>query len=154
MAGRDRSLYYSSSLFTITTMTLHYKTFSDGGARGNPGPAAYGAAVYLPDGTRLALKKYIGHGTNNQAEYRGLIAALECLVSHNAKHAECYLDSELLVKQMRREYRVKDAELGKLFLEAWSHASRIPHIAFHHIPRAQNKEADALVNEALDESGH
>ncbi|MBI4599613.1 ribonuclease HI family protein [Candidatus Uhrbacteria bacterium] len=131
-------------------MTYGYKTFSDGGARGNPGPAAIGAVIYAPDGSRHAIKKFIGHATNNQAEYRALIAALEYVVSHKADIVDCFLDSELLVKQMRREYRVKDAELGKLFLVAWQLASQIRAVRFTHIPREKNKEADALVNEALD----
>jgi ribonuclease HI len=135
-------------------MTATYRTYSDGGARGNPGPAAIGAVIHHPDGTTHAIKKYIGHATNNQAEYRALIAALAYLESQHAHSAECFLDSELLVKQMQREYRVKDPQLGKLFLEAWDSASKIGTITFHHIPREKNKAADALVNEALDHAGY
>lgn len=131
-----------------------YKTYTDGGARGNPGPAGIGAVIYAPDGSRHTIKKFIGHATNNQAEYGALIVALEYLTHHKAQAAHCFLDSELLVKQMKREYRVKDPELGKLFMKAWSYASLIPQITFTHIRREKNKEADALVNEALDEQSY
>jgi len=131
-------------------MNKPYRTFTDGGARGNPGPAGIGAVIYAPDGSRHDIKKYIGKATNNQAEYRALLAALEYVVSKNAQYVECYMDSELLAKQMRREYRVKDAELGKLFMQAWQLTGQIQHISFHHIRREKNKEADALVNEAID----
>ncbi len=133
-------------------MSGRYTAYSDGGARGNPGPAGIGAVVYTPSGECHAIKKFIGHATNNQAEYRALIAALEHLVAHGAQAASCFLDSELLVKQMRREYRVKDPELGKLFMKAWGLAGQVPDITFTHIPREKNKEADKLVNEALDEA--
>lgn len=129
-----------------------YRTFTDGGARGNPGPAAFGAVIHAPNDTVHTIKKYIGVATNNQAEYRGLVAALEYLAGIQAEAVDCYLDSELLVKQMRREYRVKDTELGKLFLQAWKYASTFKHVSFHHIPREKNKAADRLVNEALDEA--
>ena len=129
-----------------------YRTFTDGGARGNPGPAAYGAVIHAPDGSIHTIKKYLGVATNNQAEYGGLVAALEYLAGIHAESVDCYLDSELLVKQMRREYRVKDVELGKLFLRAWKYASTFSHVSFHHIPREKNKAADTLVNQALDEA--
>lgn len=129
----------------------HVTTYTDGGARGNPGPAALGAIVIEDDGTKHRIKKYLGHATNNQAEYRALIAALEKAVHLGAQSVTCYLDSELIVKQMNREYRVKDPILGQLFLKVWNLANQFSPISFHHIRRAQNTEADALVNEALDE---
>lgn len=127
-------------------------TYTDGGARGNPGPGALGAVVIEPNGTRHSIKKYLGHITNNQAEYKALIAALERASHLGAKSVICYLDSELIVKQLNREYRVKDPDLGKLFLIVWNLASTFTSISFHHIRREKNKEADALVNAALDEA--
>ncbi|MBI4252873.1 ribonuclease HI family protein [Candidatus Uhrbacteria bacterium] len=130
----------------------HITTYTDGGARGNPGPAALGAVVIDADGKKHKIKKYIGSATNNVAEYQALIAALERAHHLGARHVTCYLDSELIVKQMNREYRVKDPTLGQLFLKVWNIASRFSSISFHHIRREKNKEADTLVNEALDEA--
>ena len=137
----------------MTSLKEHITlTYSDGGARGNPGPAALGAVVIEPDGTRHHIKKYLGHTTNNQAEYRALIAALEKAAHLGARVVRCYLDSELVVKQLHREYRVKDPGLGQLFLAVLNIAQSFDSISFHHIRREHNKEADALVNEALDEA--
>lgn len=130
----------------------HVTTYSDGGARGNPGPAALGAVVIESDGTRHAIKKYLGRTTNNSAEYQALIAALERARHLGAQTVTCYLDSELIVKQLHREYRVKDPQLGKHFLRVWNLAASFESISFHHIRREKNTEADALVNEALDEA--
>lgn len=129
-------------------------TYTDGGARGNPGPAAIGAVVIEPNGNRHRIKKYLGHATNNQAEYHALIAALEKASHLGAQWVTCYLDSELIVKQLNREYRVKDPALGQLFLKVLRHARNFQSVSFHHIRREQNKEADGLVNEVLDEQRH
>lgn len=128
----------------------HITTYTDGGARGNPGPAALGAVLIEDDGTKHHIKKYLGRATNNQAEYRALIAALEYAAHLGANTVTCHLDSELIVKQLNREYRVKDSGLGQLFLKVWNIANQFSSISFHHIRREQNKEADALVNAALD----
>lgn len=125
---------------------------TDGGARGNPGPAAIGATVKNNETGELhEISEYIGETTNNQAEYRALVAALEKAHELGAQDVECYLDSELVVKQMRREYRVKDQGLASLFMRAWNTAVLFHSISFTHIPRSANKAADALVNQALDQ---
>lgn len=131
---------------------MKFQTYTDGGARGNPGPAAIGAVVQnLDTGEQYDIQKYIGETTNNQAEYKALIAALEKVMELGGTTVDCYLDSELVVKQMKREYRVKDQGLAPLFLKAWNLSAGFQKIAFHHVPRALNKAADALVNQALDE---
>lgn len=136
-------------------MHKKFRTYSDGGARGNPGPAAYGGMVQVLETsgnyvTVKEVKHYLGETTNNQAEYKGLIAVLEAAQVLGAEEVECLLDSELVVKQMNREYRVKDQDLAQLFLKVWNLETTFKKISFRHIPRAQNKEADRLVNEAID----
>ncbi len=126
-------------------------TFTDGGARGNPGPAALGVVVQDESGTVVKeFGRYIGETTNNQAEYQALLAALETVRDLGGEMVHCNLDSELVVKQMKREYRVKDKNLQEIFLKVWNIAAGFKRITFAHIPREQNKEADRLVNEALD----
>lgn len=128
------------------------ETYTDGGARGNPGPAATGA-VLKRDGVIIWEQgAYIGVTTNNQAEYRALIVALEQAKRLGADDVRCYLDSELVVKQMLLIYRVKDAGLAALFTKAWNLKQQFTSISFKHIPRALNKEADRMVNLALDEN--
>ena len=125
--------------------TIH----TDGGARGNPGPAGIGAVIKVGD-KQLELKRYIGETTNNQAEYRALILALEHALENGVTEAECLLDSELVVKQLNREYRVKDKDLGVLFVKVYNLSTKFKKITFKHIYREQNKLADKLVNEAID----
>lgn len=133
-------------------MPGHFATYTDGGARGNPGPAGIGIVIRdLESGEEFEFKDYIGVTTNNQAEYRALLFALQKVKEMGGTDVECYLDSELVVKQMRREYRVKDAGLAVVFLKAWNIAASFSKIEFKHVPRAMNKEADTLVNQALDE---
>lgn len=125
--------------------------FTDGGARGNPGPAAVGVVV-LTDCGRFVLSKSIGEATNNIAEYSAVIEALK-LVRENSIICDLnfYLDSELVVKQLNGEYKVKDEKLKKLYFEIREFVISYPKtVTFSHIPREKNKEADALVNEALD----
>lgn len=125
-------------------------TYTDGGARGNPGPAGIG--VVIMEGERLvdSFGRYIGETTNNQAEYRALIAALERASELGAKEVECKLDSELVVKQMRREYKVRDLGLQPLFLRAYNLSTGFGNISFTHIRRELNSAADAEVNKAID----
>lgn len=125
-------------------------TYTDGGSRGNPGPAAIG--VVIKHGAEVVKKygRYLGETTNNQAEYRALISALEHAAELGAEEVECMLDSELVVKQMRHEYRVKDPDLAPLFLKVYNLSQSFKKITFTHIPREKNKEADAMVNDALD----
>ncbi len=125
--------------------------FTDGGARGNPGPAGIGAVIYDSDKKIIAeISEYLGETTNNQAEYRALIAALKRATTLEAKEIECYLDSELVVKQLNREYKVKNKDLAPLFLEIHNLSLNFKNISYTHIPRERNKEADRLANEAMD----
>jgi ribonuclease HI len=124
---------------------------TDGGARGNPGPAAFGYVLEAGDGTVLAAHgERIGVATNNVAEYRALIAGLEKAVELALDEIEVVSDSELLVKQMRGEYRVKNEALQQLSIEAARLARRIGKVSYTAVRREHNELADRLVNEALD----
>ncbi|MBA2475411.1 MAG: ribonuclease HI family protein [Actinobacteria bacterium] len=124
---------------------------TDGGARGNPGPAAYGFVLEADDGTVLAAEgEAIGVATNNVAEYRALLAGLERAAELGVDELEVVSDSELLVKQMRGEYRVKNAALRDLWEEAGLRARRVGRVRFRAVRREHNELADRLVNEALD----
>jgi len=130
-----------------------YQANVDGGSRGNPGPAAYGVVVRDARGEIVArLKKYIGNNTNNVAEYFGLIAALDYAQNHGIRGLRIESDSELMVKQMRGQYKVKSAELKPLFERAKKMSQTFESFRISHVYREQNKEADALVNQALDET--
>jgi ribonuclease HI len=125
----------------------------DGGSRGNPGPAAYGVLIRDGRGEVVArLKKYIGQNTNNVAEYFGLIAALDYAQTHGIRALRVESDSELLVKQMRGQYKVKSEELKPLFERAKKMSQTLEMFRIEHVYREQNREADALVNQALDET--
>jgi ribonuclease HI len=125
----------------------------DGAARGNPGPAAYGVLIRDGRGQVLAkLKKYIGRMTNNVAEYYGLIAALDYAQSHGLKALRVESDSELMVKQMRGLYKVKSEDLRPLYERALKMSKGFESFQIEHVYREQNREADALANEALDET--
>ena len=127
------------------------KLFTDGGARGNPGPAAYGYVIEADDGTVLAAHgEKIGVATNNVAEYRALIAGLAKAVELAVPELEVVSDSELLVKQMTGVYRVKNEALRELSLEAAGLARRIGKVTYTAVRREHNELADRLVNEALD----
>jgi len=127
------------------------KLFTDGGSRGNPGPAAYGFVLEAEDGTVLdARGEAIGIATNNVAEYAALVAGLGRAVEVGVVELEVVSDSELLVKQMRGEYRVKNEALRELSLEAGRLARRVGRVAYRHVRRHENELADRLVNEALD----
>jgi ribonuclease HI len=127
------------------------RLFTDGGARGNPGPAAYGFVLESEDGTVLAAEgEAIGTATNNVAEYSGLIAGLEKALELHVPEVEVVSDSELMVKQMRGEYRVKNEALRELYNEATALARRIGNVEYRHVKRAHNELADKLVNDALD----
>jgi probable phosphoglycerate mutase len=127
------------------------RLFTDGGARGNPGPAAYGYVLEASDGTVLAAHgEAIGVATNNVAEYQALIAGLERAVQLGVDELEVVSDSELLVKQMRGEYRVKNRGLIPLSLEAARLARQVGRVRYTAVRREHNELADRLVNEALD----
>ncbi len=127
------------------------RLFTDGGSRGNPGPAAYAYVLAAVDGTVLdARGEPIGVATNNVAEYSALVAGLERAVEAGVDELEVVSDSELLVKQMRGEYRVKNAALQDLFLDASRLARKIQRVTYTAVRREHNELADSLVNEALD----
>ncbi|MFN8062943.1 MAG: ribonuclease HI family protein [Vicinamibacterales bacterium] len=134
-------------------MTAPLIAYTDGGSRGNPGPAGFGVRIETADGVLVAeLQGSLGLATNNVAEYRGLIAALSWLV--DAGHADVTVrsDSELLVKQMRGEYRVKHANLQPLHAEAQRLVGRLGRVRFEHVRRESNRDADRLANLAMDEA--
>lgn len=130
---------------------MHVRTFTDGGARGNPGPAGIGVVIKDAHGKVVeAFGDYLGEMTNNQAEYRAMIAALERAKELGATEVDACADSELLVKQLNRQYKVKNRELASLFVKVWNLAAGFQRVTFRHVYREQNKEADALVNQAID----
>ena len=127
------------------------RLFTDGGARGNPGPAAYAYVLETEDGTVLAQHgEAIGVATNNVAEYSALVAGLRRADELGVSRLEVVSDSELLVKQMRGEYRVKNEALRALSVEAARLARRFDALEYRHVKRAHNELADSLVNRALD----
>ena len=128
--------------------------YSDGGARGNPGPAAYGFLIKDQDQQVIhEFKAFMGNNTNNQAEYQGVLNALQWLLNNptQASEAICHLDSLLVVNQLSGKFKIKQPGLIKLAQQTHKIISALPYpITFTYIPRAQNHEADALVNQALD----
>ena len=127
------------------------RLWTDGGARGNPGPAAFAYVLEAEDGTVLdARGEAIGVATNNVAEYSALVAGLARAVEAGVRELEVRSDSELMVKQMRGEYRVKNRDLQSLFLDASRAAREIGQVTSVHVRREHNELADRLVNEALD----
>ncbi|HWA64607.1 MAG TPA: ribonuclease HI family protein [Candidatus Paceibacterota bacterium] len=133
-----------------------YIIHTDGGARGNPGPAAIGFVIEGPDIARVEKGEYLGETTNNEAEYRAPILALKKLKSTiggdraAAAEVEIYMDSELVAKQMNKEYKIKHDGLQELFMELWNLTIDFGSVTFHHVLRGKNATADRLVNEALD----
>jgi ribonuclease HI len=128
------------------------RLFTDGGARGNPGPAASAFVLEAQDGTVLEARGIsIGTATNNVAEYRALVDGLGRAVEVGVDELEVISDSELLVKQMRGEYRVKNPGLLPLYEDARSLMRRIGRVTFEHVRREFNKDADRLANEAMDQ---
>lgn len=127
--------------------------FSDGGARGNPGPAAIACLIIAENGQVLMAKsRYIGLRTNNQAEYEALIMALESAVALGVEEVVCHIDSELVVKQLAGEYAVKNRELRKLWNRVQELERQLKKVSFINVPRttSQIQKADELVNETLD----
>lgn len=124
---------------------------SDGGARGNPGPAGYGVVVQDQAGKKVAaLSQYLGHQTNNFAEYQGLIAALEYAIEHGHKALKVISDSELLVRQIKGIYKVKNATLQELHARAKELIAQLDWFSIDHALREHNREADDLANQAMD----
>ena len=127
--------------------------YIDGGARGNPGPAGYGVRIQSADGTVLdELHGALGIATNNVAEYNGLLAALQWAVKNNVSRLHVRADSELLVKQMRGEYKVKNPGLQPLYVRARLLVAELDDVKFEHVRREFNTEADRLSNLGMDEA--
>jgi len=134
-------------------MSNYYSLHTDGGARGNPGLAAIGAVLRDPDGNLVdTYNAFIGISTNNIAEYTALIQGLRLARMNNVENLNCYLDSELVVKQLNGEYKVKDENLKILKQRVDQWVNQFKNVTFNHVPRKNNKNADTLVNEALDEN--
>ena len=124
---------------------------SDGGARGNPGPAGYGVVIKDQSGHKVGtLSEYLGHQTNNFAEYQGLIAALEYALQHGPRALKVISDSELLVRQIKGVYKVKNATLQDLHARAKELIAQLEWFSIGHALREHNQEADRLANEAMD----
>src|SRR5438477_1979071 len=124
---------------------------SDGGARGNPGPAGYGVVIQDESGRKVAaLSEYLGHQTNNFAEYQGLIAALEYALQHGPKALKVISDSELLVRQVKGIYKVKNPTLKDLHARARELIAQLDWFSIGHALREHNQDADRLANEAMD----
>ncbi len=125
---------------------------TDGGSRGNPGPAGIGVVIENADTNEVVEThaKFLGKATNNQAEYKAVILGLERAVVLGAKHVEVVADSELLIKQARGEYRVKNPDLQVRFAELKAFERQLPRVSYRHVRREYNKAADALANEAMD----
>jgi probable phosphoglycerate mutase len=123
----------------------------DGGARGNPGPAGYGVVIHDASGKKVAeLSQYLGHHTNNYAEYNGLLSALRYAIAQNIQALKIVSDSELMVRQMKGIYKVRHPELRKLYDEAQQLTALIEHVEIRHALREQNQDADRLANAAMD----
>jgi ribonuclease HI len=133
---------------------LNLRIHTDGGARGNPGPAGAGVVIKNADNGEVVRRahKYLGETTNNQAEYLAVILGLREAADLHPDSVMVVADSELLVRQLTGEYKVKNAELAKRFLEVRNLEVRLGKpVRYRHVPREQNREADALANKAMDE---
>ncbi|MFA6160885.1 MAG: ribonuclease HI family protein [Patescibacteria group bacterium] len=134
---------------------LHLQIYTDGGARGNPGPAGIGVVIVDKSKGEIIEEHsvFLGKTTNNQAEYRAAILALERAVVLNALSVELVADSELIIKQARGEYKVKNPDLAKRFLELKNFETKLGgRVTYRHVKREHNKRADALANQAMDGS--
>jgi len=133
------------------------KIHTDGGARGNPGPSGIGVVIE-GSGPKKTYREFIGYATNNEAEYKALLFALQKvkLLYGKAKikslSLECFLDSELVVKQLSHKYKINEENIQKFFLQIWNSTVEFGEVKFTHIPRTKNTEADRLANLALDEA--
>ena len=129
------------------TVTAHI----DGGARGNPGPAGYGVVITDAQGKKIAeISQYLGHHTNNYAEYNGLLAVLRYAIAQKINSLKIISDSELMVRQMKGIYKVRHPELRKLYEEAQHLTAQIEHVEIRHALREHNQDADRLANQAMD----
>ncbi len=125
--------------------------WADGASRGNPGPSGAGAVVKLASGEVIGeVAEYLGTGTNNRAEYTAVIRGLQRALELGGREVDVYMDSQLVVRQMEGLYKVKNAQLRPLWEQAGSLARKFARCRFHHVPREQNGEADALANQGVD----
>ncbi len=132
-------------------MPMHIHLYTDGGSRGNPGPAASGAVLKTPEGETVAeVMKYLGETTNNQAEYMAIVIGLQKALDLGATRVDVFMDSELACKQLNGQYKVKNQEIAKRFVEVRSLEHQFDRVRYTHIYREKNTEADALVNVCLD----
>lgn len=130
---------------------MKFSLFTDGGARGNPGPAAAGVVLKDEKGNVVVeMGMHLGVCTNNEAEYRALILGLNTAKKHGVSEVSCFLDSELVVKQLKGEYKVKNQKLKSFFNEVKKLELGFASVKYQHVFREKNKEADALVNQVLD----
>lgn len=148
----DRSSRSGGALFPAAKKPAQYViAYTDGGARGNPGPAGFGVYVTDQGGSRVVqLSEYLGHQTNNYAEYSALIAALEWALRNEHRAVQVVSDSELMVKQLRGIYKVRNENLQPLFEKAQRLIAQLEWFEIKHVLREQNQNADRLANEAMD----
>lgn len=138
---------------------MKIEIYTDGGSRGNPGPSAIGSVFYKDDQIVKKYSEYIGEKTNNEAEYQAIIFSLKkaklLFGKKKAKDMEVnfFMDSELAVKQLNHQYKIKEDKLKSLFVEIWNLTLDFKKVNFNHVLRERNKEADRLVNQALDDQG-
>src|SRR5512144_2006622 len=151
-AFREKAPQRSRNLFPSDSPPDSYLVAHvDGGARGNPGPAGYGVVITDQSGHKVAaLHEYLGHQTNNYAEYNGLLAALDYALEHGPRALKVVGDSELLVKQIRGEYKVKSPTLMELYQRAKQMIGQLEWFSIQHVLRGGNQEADRLANVAMD----
>ena len=148
-AARPQSELFGSSPKKPTDLITAY---TDGGARGNPGPSGYGVVIQDGSGHKIAaLSKYLGKQTNNYAEYSGLLAALEYAVEHSHRALKVISDSELMVKQIKGQYKVSNLQLKELHTHAKDLISKLDWFQIQHVLRGHNAEADRLANQAMDQ---
>ena len=130
---------------------MNLKIYTDGGARGNPGPAAIGVVLKNESGETIKeLGRYIGEGTNNDAEYQALIAGIKAAAEKNATEIDCFVDSELIARQLNGEYKVKNERLRNYWYQVKKLSEKFEKVQYIHVKRDKNFEADALVNQVLD----
>ncbi len=131
---------------------MPYQIYSDGASRGNPGPAGIGAVIFDDKGETIhEIAEYIGETTNNVAEYEALLAALDYCVKKKISPVEILADSQLLIKQLSGEYRVKHPNIVPLHQKARSYLAQLKVVGFKHVPREFNKAADKLANQGIDD---
>ena len=130
---------------------MSIEVYIDGASRGNPGESGVGVVIDFGSGEKKEIKKYLGIGTNNQAEYKALITALENLKKYSEEEISIFTDSQLIANQINGLWKVKDSDLSKLFIKAKNYLKKFKKITITHIRREKNKEADRVANEAINE---